>query len=177
VAAEGRADRTPEPTFRPLDLLGELVRHGVDFVVIGGFSLAAHGVVRGTKDVDVVPEPTRDNLARLMTALEALEAEPLAVGDFRPNELVELTLENLATGGNWLLRTKLGRLDVMQHVPGMTSYGELRADAVVVQLRDLDLAAAFAGYEDLIAMKQASGREQDLRDITELELARSDSDA
>lgn len=33
-------------------------------------------------------------------------------------------------------------------------------------------APPFAGYDDLVAMKQAMGREQDLRDITELELAR-----
>jgi hypothetical protein len=44
-----------EPPLRPLELLGELLRNDVDFVVIGGFSLAAHGVVRATKDVDIVP--------------------------------------------------------------------------------------------------------------------------
>jgi hypothetical protein len=165
------------PPLRPLELLGELLRHEVDFVVIGGFSLAAHGVVRATKDVDVVPEPTEANLARLMTALGELDAEPLAIGDFRPDELVHLTLENLAAGGNWLLRTKLGRLDVMQHVPGINSYSQLRAGAVIPELPGLRAAPAFAGYDDLIAMKQASGREQDLRDITELALARAGHDA
>ena len=170
---EGEAGAAREPPLRPLELLAELLRHGVEFVVIGGFSLAAHGVVRATKDLDIVPEPTEENLARLMAALEALDAESLAIGDFRPNELVELTLETLATGGNWLLRTKLGRLDVMQHVHGMKSYRQLRANAVVPELPGLDPAPAFAGYEDLIAMKQASGREQDLRDITDLEMARN----
>ena len=169
----GDAGSASEPPLRPLELLAELLRHGVDFVVIGGFSLAAHGVIRGTKDVDIVPEPTEENLARLMTALEALDAEPLAIGDFRPDELVELTVENLTAGGNWLLRTNLGRLDVMQHVPGMKSYHRLRADAVVPELPGLEPAPSFASYEDLVAMKQASGREQDLRDITELELARA----
>ena len=174
---EGGAAPAPEPPLRPLELLGELLRHGVEFVVIGGFSLAAHGVVRGTKDVDIVPEPTEENLTRLMAALDALAAEPVALGDFRREELVELTLENLIAGGNWPLRTRLGRLDVMQHVPGMKSYRQLRADAVLPKLPDLERAPAFAGYEDLVTMKQASGREQDLRDITELELARSNLDA
>jgi len=164
----------PQPPLRPPELLGELLRHGVAFVVIGGFSLAAHGVIRATKDVDVVPEPTEKNLERLMAAMQALDAEPLAIGDFRPNELLELTVENLAAGGNWLLRTNLGRLDVMQYVHGMKSYDRLRANAVVPEIPGLSPAPAFAGYEDLIAMKQAAGREQDLRDITELEVARAD---
>jgi hypothetical protein len=152
------------------------MRHEVDFVVIGGFCLAAHGVVRATKGVDVVPEPTEANLARLMTALGELDAEPLAIGDSRPDELVDLTLENLAAGGNWPLRTKLGRLDVMQDVPGIKGYSRLRADAVLPELPGLRPAPAFAGYDDLIAMKQASGREQDLRDITDLALARAGHD-
>lgn len=161
-----------EPPLKPLELLSELLRHGVEFVVIGGFSLAAHGVVRATKDVDIVPEPSEENLASLMEAIEALDAEPPALGDFRPNELVEPSVETLADGGNWPLRTNLGRLDVMQYVHGMKSYAELRTNAIVPQVPGMDRPPAFAGYEDLIAMKQATGREQDLRDITELELAR-----
>ncbi|MGI8438584.1 MAG: hypothetical protein ACR2NV_00015 [Thermoleophilaceae bacterium] len=68
-----------------------------------------------------------------MNALEELEAEPRAVGDFRPEEVLHLGLENLERGGNWLLRTRFGRLDVMQ---------------------------------------RAAGREEDLRDIAQLERVR-----
>lgn len=161
-----------EPPLRPLELLAELVRHGVEFVVIGGFSLAAHGVIRGTKDVDVVPEPSQANLTRLMAALQALGAEPIAIGDFRSEEVMGLSVESLAAGGNWLLRTSLGRLDVMQYVPGVSSYEELRANAIAPEIPGMSAAPPFAGYDDLVAMKQAMGREQDLRDITELELAR-----
>ena len=42
-----------EPPLRALELMETLLRHGVEFVVIGGFSLAAHGYVRGTKDLDI----------------------------------------------------------------------------------------------------------------------------
>jgi hypothetical protein len=40
-------------------MLGVLAEHRVDFVIIGGFALSAHGVIRGTKDIDVVPDPRR----------------------------------------------------------------------------------------------------------------------
>lgn len=159
-----------EVPLRPLDLLAMLVAHGVEFVVIGGFSLAAHGYVRGTKDVDVVPDPSPANLARLLSALTDLEAEPLAVGDFEKDEVLELTAENLQLGGNWLLRTRFGRLDVMQYVAGVRSYDALREGAVA--LPGLDPSPPFAGYADLITMKRATGRDQDLRDLAELERRR-----
>jgi hypothetical protein len=69
-------------------------------------------------------------------------------------------------GGNWVLQTRHGRLDVMQDVPGLRDYDELRAGALAVS------GALYAGYEQLIAMKAARGRDEDLRDIGALEAAR-----
>ncbi len=161
-----------ESPLKPLDLMAVLRSHRVEFVVIGGFSLAAHGYVRGTKDLDIVPQASQSNLERLMEALQTLDAEPLAIGDFRAEEVLELGVGNLLLGGNWLLRTRLGRLDVMQYVEGIDGYDELRAGAVEIELEGLDDPPPFAGYDDLIAMKQAAGRDQDLRDIAELERAR-----
>ncbi len=166
------AGRRTEPPLRPLHLLAALRRHDVEFVVIGGYSLAAHRYVRATKDLDVVPAPSRANLERLLAALEDLDAEPLAVGDFKAHEVPGLNLENLEMGGNWLLRTRYGRLDVMQYVEGMKSYEHLRAGAITRELPGFDRPPLFAGLDDLIALKQAAGREQDLADIAELERRR-----
>lgn len=57
----------------------------VAYVVVGGFALAYHGVVRATKDVDILIEPTLDNVRRALRALEGLawgvarELDPTAV--------------------------------------------------------------------------------------------------
>jgi hypothetical protein len=51
----------PEQPLNPLDLLTGLRTLEVEFIVIGGYCLAAHGYVRGTKDVDIVPEPEQAN--------------------------------------------------------------------------------------------------------------------
>ncbi len=166
---------TPRPTvaLRPLELLGALAGHDVEFVVIGGFSLAAHGVVRGTKDVDLVPEQGRDNLGRLATALAELDAK-VDIGDLAPEELgTEPDVDGLSAGGNWVLRTRLGRLDVMQNVPGVRAYAQLRAGAVAIEVPGLEDTFLFAGLDELIAMKRAAGRPQDLIDIADLERARS----
>jgi len=60
-------------------LLAALHAAGVRHVVIGGVAVAAHGFVRATADVDLVPAPDPDNLLALGNALMLLEARlPLA---------------------------------------------------------------------------------------------------
>jgi hypothetical protein len=151
---------------QPLELLRVLREHDVDFLVIGGVAVAAHGYVRGTKDVDVIPQPGRENLERLAEALTALDASP-DLGDFRPEEMpLQLDLEGLEQGGNWFLWTRYGRLDLMQSVEGARSYAQLRDSAIVKG------GVAFVGLDDLIAMKHAAGRDLDQVDIRALEEAR-----
>ena len=55
----------------------------VRFVVTGGVAVAAHGHIRGTEDVDIVPDPDGDNLLALGNALVALDAR-LLLGDQAP---------------------------------------------------------------------------------------------
>jgi len=57
-------------TLQPLRLLQVLREHDVEFLVIGGVAVAAHGFVRGTKDVDIIPEPSSANLDQLLVALD-----------------------------------------------------------------------------------------------------------
>lgn len=155
-----------EPLLRLLD------GHRVQFVIIGGFALSAHGVIRGTKDIDIVPDPRPENLQLLAQALRALDAEVMLADDFDQSELgMEPDARGLALGGNWVLRTKHGRLDVMQDVPGVKSYDVLRSASVE---REVPGAGEFrfSGLDDLIAMKVAAGRPQDEIDITSLQRAR-----
>jgi hypothetical protein len=51
---------------------GLLNEGGVKYVVVGGFALALHGVVRATKDIDLLIEPTLENAARALKALAGL---------------------------------------------------------------------------------------------------------
>jgi hypothetical protein len=50
-------------------LLGALSAGGVEYIVIGGLAANAHGVIRTTRDVDVVYERSRPNLERLERTL------------------------------------------------------------------------------------------------------------
>jgi hypothetical protein len=154
-------------------MLRLLCGYGIEFVVIGGFAVQFHGYVRATKDIDVVPAPSRENLHRLWDALQTVNAQQMEIGDFRPEEMpFEFTRENRATSeGNWRLRTDLGILDVMQWVAGVESYDELRAGAVEETPPEVGYTVAFAGFDDLITMKEEAGRDQDRIDITSLRMA------
>jgi hypothetical protein len=55
------------PDFR--DLLLAFGEETVEFMVVGAYALALHGVHRFTGDLDVFVRPTRENAARVWCAL------------------------------------------------------------------------------------------------------------
>jgi hypothetical protein len=171
------------PAWRPTEeldaetLLRALVDHGVDFVVVGGLAVIHHGYVRATKDLDIVPEPAPANYRRLYEALALLDAQPIELGDFRPDEMpVPFAPDGLEQGGNWALRTSAGRIDVLQWIAGVEGFAELRATAVDEVLPRIG-NVLFAGYETLLAMKRAADRPQDRLDVDALESMRLDPEA
>ena len=84
--------------------------------MIGGLAVNAHGVIRSTKDVDIVPAGDQGNLARLADLLSELEVRQLGVGDggFSESEmpLDPTKPDDLSQGGNFRLDTPMGVLDV-----------------------------------------------------------------
>ncbi len=80
--------------------------------------------------------------------------------------------EALALGGNFVLTTKYGRLDIMQIVGPDLEYADLSAAAVEDEV--FGHLVRFCGYEHLVAMKEAAGRDQDLMDLKHLREARAD---
>lgn len=161
---------------RPLEarlLLEALVGAGVDFIVIGGLAVAAHGHPRATMDIDIVPAPEEANLARLATVLRDLDYEIAGVEEFDPDEVVQPDLEGLMAGGSWVMITKHGGLDVMQEVAPELDYRALSEEAVEDEL--FGVRIRFCGYRHLVAMKNAAGRPQDVADIEALREARGES--
>lgn len=62
--------------FAPEEIFAALAAAGVDYVTVGGFAVIAHGVVRATVDVDIVPSPEPSNALRMSEALVRLDAHP-----------------------------------------------------------------------------------------------------
>ena len=173
---------TDQPRLEAERLLRALSEHGVDYVVIGGVAVQAYGHVRTTIDLDVIVAWTETNTRRLAGALSELGARLRGVD----SELLGIDLadpKQLYEGGNFLMRTAHGDLDVFaveQTAGAPRSYEQLSARAVPVEV--FGIALAVAHPEDLIRMKAAAAefrdrpeakRRQDREDIAVLERLRA----
>ena len=118
--------------------------------------------MRATKDVDIVPEPSRENMERHWDALAELKARPAEFDAFGGGE------------GNRAPYTALGRIDVMPYVEAADSeiaYGHLRGQADEVTLEEIGTPIYVTSLVDLIAMKEHASRDIDRIDLTALRMA------
>lgn len=154
-------------------MLEALNRERVEFLVIGGVAVGFHGFVRATKDVDIVPSPEPRNLEKLAGVLAALDAQIEGAEEFKKGELPDpLDPETLALGGNWVLRTRLGRFDVMQWIGEDALWEKLSPTAIEAEIGGLPVK--FVSYESLVSLKEHAGRPQDLIDLQRLREARGE---
>jgi hypothetical protein len=145
-------------------LLAALHDHDVRFIVIGGVAVGAHGYVRGTEDLDLVPDPDPENLQRLTEALEELDSTLPTVEGRRFDPATDARV--IRRGGNVTADTRFGGLDVVQRAQGVPSYSQLVNDAVKSEL--LGVPVHVCSLARLREMKQAQGREQDRADLANL---------
>jgi predicted nucleotidyltransferase len=148
------------------ELLQRLTEEDVRFVLVGGLAVNAWGYLRGTKDVDLVPDPDPENLAKLDAFLRALGGQ-VEVGDrlLGPDAITTF----LRAGDRTLVTTELGQVDVLQGLPQVPSYEALEQQAREV---DLDgLVVRVCSLEHLLQMKRASDRPRDHDDLEALEAA------
>ena len=152
-------------TLDPARVFATLGRHGVDYITIGAFAVIAHGYVRATADIDVVARQDRENLERLAAAFAELNAALRGV-DADLLDIDPTDPDVLANGASFTLDTDAGPVDYLNDVPGAGDYDDLRARAV--EANAAGVVVRVVGLDDLIRMKRASGRPQDLRDIANL---------
>ena len=135
-----------------IDLLTEFARSQVDYLLVGGQALALHGVLRFTKDADVWLRDTEPNLAKAEDALRRFGAPP---------EVFKALTDAAGLDVVWM-GVPPARIDLMKAVPGgdfasaWDSRETRRVGETEVQL---------IGRQDLILLKSASGRPQDLLDV------------
>ena len=154
--------------FEPGSLIERLVDAGVEFVIVGGFAVIAHGYVRATRDLDIVPAPTRENYERLAALLRGLEAGQIGVDlHLLPNQPTDPA--GLGEGGSFQLTTSLGRLDILQESDDVPTYARLASSAASASFRGRDVRVC--SIAELVRMKRRAGRPQDVADLAALEAA------
>ena len=151
-------------------LLAVLHEANVQFVIIGGVAATIHGSARLTGDLDVVYGRDRENLERLVSALQPLE--PYLRGA-PPGLPFRFDADTLRKGLNFTLTTTAGPLDLLGEVAGLGGYENALEHSIEVQL--FGSATRCLNLEALIRAKRAAGRPRDLETIAELEAVREES--
>jgi hypothetical protein len=130
--------------------------HAVEYLVVGGYALAAHGRPRYTGDIDLWIRATNDNAACVLAAL----------GDFGFAGL-KITVEDLTRPGNVI---QLGypprRIDLLTSIDGV-GFEACHAQRQNFVIDGVDLP--IISLADFKANKRASGRAQDLADLEALD--------
>ena len=130
-------------------------------MVIGGFAARLHGSPLPTEDVDVTPEMSAENLARLSDALRDLRAR-VRHPDI-PEGLPFSHDDGASMAGSvfWRLTTPHGELDLCFTPAGTTGYSALAPDAVRLNLGGVEVTVA--SLADIVCSKSAANRPKDQR--------------
>jgi len=147
---------TSDSPFDPERIFETLRRHGVRYVLIGGWAARLLGSPTVTVDIDIAYARDMQNLERLAQALRELGARLRGVDETLPFRLDARTLK---AGGNFTFTTDAGDLDILAEPAGAPDYEALERTAQPMDLGGLTVMVT--SIDDLIAMKRAAGRPKD----------------
>lgn len=158
--------------FDPVRICEILNEEEVDYVVVGGFAAVVRGSSLPTRDIDIVPSRSRENLDRLGRALRRMGAQIRTDGDPVPAPLDGPFLANMPTMLN--LVTEFGEMDLTFVPAGRAGgYDGWRVAATLEELSD-GLSVVVAGLDDIIDSKRAANRPKDQMALPYLESLRDE---
>jgi predicted nucleotidyltransferase len=142
-------------------MLSCLNDEGVEFILVGAYALAAHGLPRATGDIDVWVRNTPDNARKILRALARFGAptSELSEEDFTtPDRILQLGVEPC-------------RVDLLTGIDGVV-FDEAMDGKVKVAVDGIEVSVL--SKRDLLKNKLAAGRDKDRGDIAWLEKSLSD---
>ena len=138
------------------DMLSALNAEGVEYLLVSGHALAAHGFPRATRDIDLWLHPTAANAARALRALARFGAP---CGDLTSGDLARKgTIFQIGVAPN--------RIDLLTMIDGVEFED---AWSGRTETRIGSLRVPVIGRDALVRNKRASGRPQDVADAARLE--------
>lgn len=144
--------------------LQTLAKHGVEFVLVGGAAVVAHGSTLMTQDLDILYHVEPENVRRLLSAFEELDAYVYA----DPRRL-RFGFDHLNNRGHHLTETRAGRIDALGSI-GKNSdiyYEHLLDDALDIDVFGVRIKCI--SLARLIEVKKELDRPRDRVAVLELE--------
>jgi len=158
--------------FDPVRICAILNEEGLEYVVVDGFAAVVRGSSLPTRDIDVVPSRSTENLDRLGRALRRMGAQIRTDSDPVPAPLDGPFLANMPLMLN--LVTEFGEMDLTFVPAGRRGgYDGWRVAATLEELSD-GLSVVVASLDDIIDSKRAANRPKDQMALPYLESLRDE---
>lgn len=137
---------------------------GVDFVIVGGVAIRAHGGNYVTEDLDICYSRTNENLKRIAGVLGPLSPKPRNFPKGLPYIFDWTTLQQ---GTNFTFETTMGNVDLLGEVQPIGGFDQLVVNSLAI---DLDGYSTYIlSIPALIRAKRTAGRPKDLAGLQVLE--------
>lgn len=153
------------------DILKKLEAEQVDYAIVGGVAVVLYGYVRFTKDIDLILSFSQDNIEKFARAMKLL--------NFRPGPPIDpIDLAKVEKRKEWIEQKNVRVITFYN-----PDYTLLQIDVLITKelseiktvRRKIDeIEVSIIEYEDLVKMKQESGRQVDLMDIEKLKELRNE---
>jgi predicted nucleotidyltransferase len=151
---------------------------GVEYLVVGGLAVNAHGYGRATFDIDLVVDLDPDNVNLLFQALADLAFKPLvpvSAADFGNQTIRDQwrSDKGMVVLQFYSEQHRATRVDVFAQVP--FDFDKECRQAVIEEVKD-GVPVRFVALQTLIRMKEESGRPKDLDDLEALRWLAAEAD-
>ncbi|HET6610973.1 MAG TPA: DUF6036 family nucleotidyltransferase [Kofleriaceae bacterium] len=149
---------------------------GVDYVLVGGLAVVAHGRVRATMDMDFVLRLEKPNILRAMAALESLgyvPRAPVVATQFADDDLRQRWIRDKGMVVFSMMHADATKptVDLFPEYP--LDFERLWRNSEIMRVGAS--VARICGLDDLIELKRRAGRPRDIDDIRALEVIRDAS--
>ncbi len=142
------------------EILMALLKHRVNFMLIGGYAVNYYGYHRTTGDMDIWLEPSNENKELLLQALTALGFDESGIQTIRSWDFSKS--QKFHVGSD----RQPDKTEFMTHIAGIT-YQHAAELKIIVEIDGLHLPMIH--YNSLIQNKKSTGRTKDLADVEYLE--------
>lgn len=146
---------------------------GVRYVIVGGLAVNLHGVPRLTQDLDIIILLNAENVGKTTNVLKQLgflPSLPVAPEDLARPEVVKDWTENRNLVAFNFYHQEQGYKSVDIILVHPLDFEKAYENRIQRQVKDIEIS--LVSIEDLITMKEKSGRAQDLSDIQMLRRVR-----
>ena len=138
----------------------------VRYLVVGGIALVLHGVVRLTADLDLMLDLDNDNLSKFLEVMKSLDYKPKL--PIQPRALLDpekrkewARKKNMIAFAFAHQKHDYKEIDVFIDEPIPFAEAFKRKKTLTAE----DVKINVISFDDLVTLKEKSGREQDIMDI------------